>query len=121
MIGKGEILMPYIDIRISKQVDNNTRNKLQAEIAGIMELIPGKNAANTTICVSDNYTMYRNCQPIEAAFVDIRLYKESSTESKKVFAEKLFIIFENTLSIPQSLVQMNFVELPCWASNGDLF
>ena len=113
--------MPYIDIRVSKQIDNNTKNKLQTEIAGIMDLIPGKNATNTTICVFDGYTMYRDCQSVEAAFVDIRLYKESSTESKRAFAEKLFVIFDNTLAIPQSRIQMNFVELPCWASNGNLF
>ena len=113
--------MPYIDIRVSKSVDIASRDKLQAEIAGIMELIPGKNAGNTTICISDGHTIYRDRQPIEAVFIDIRLYKESSTDSKSVFAERLFSVIENELSIPPSHVQMNFVELPCWASNGSLF
>ena len=113
--------MPYINIQISKPIDNNERNKLQKEIAGIMELIPGKNASNTTICISDNYTMYRDGQLIEGAFVDIRLYKESPTESKKAFAKELFIIIDKILAIPQSRIQMNFIELPCWASNGELF
>ena len=94
---------------------------LQKEIAGSMEIIPGKNAANTVICISDNYTMYRDTQSFEAVFVDIRLYKESPTENKKEFAERLFVIFEKVLNILPSHVQMNFVELPCWASNGNFF
>jgi len=113
--------MPYIDIRISKSVDIAQKNKLQSEIAGIMEMIPGKNAGNTTICISDNHAIYRDTKPIEAAFIDIRLYKESPTDSKSAFAERLFVIFENELGIPPSHVQMNFIELPCWASNGNLF
>jgi phenylpyruvate tautomerase PptA (4-oxalocrotonate tautomerase family) len=118
---EGSIYMPHMDIRISKTVDTKTREKLQSEIAGSMELIPGKNAANTLICISDNYTMYRDLQCIEAAFVDVRLYKESPAESKKAFAERLFVIFENVLNIEPSNVQINFVELPCWASGGNFF
>ena len=113
--------MPHIDIRVSKPVDAELRNKLQTEIAGSMELIPGKTAANTVICISDNCTMYRDAQPIEAAFIDIRLYKESPTENKKEFAEHLFSIIESVLNIPLSHVQMNFIKLPCWASNGNFF
>jgi len=113
--------MPYIDIRVSKPLDLATRNKLQTEISGSMELIPGKNSANTTICISDNYTIYKDGQPIDSAFIDVRLYRESPTDSKRTFAERLFAIFESELSLPPSNVQINFVELPCWASNGELF
>jgi phenylpyruvate tautomerase PptA (4-oxalocrotonate tautomerase family) len=65
--------------------------------------------------------MYRDKQPIEAAYIDIRLYKESPDESKKKFAEQLFGIFDSILKIPPSNVQINFVELPCWATNGGFF
>jgi len=113
--------MPYIDIRISKSINITQKNKLQLEIADIMELIPGKNAGNTTICISDNHTIYRNKQSIETAFIDVRLYKESPTESKSIFSKRLFDIFEKELGISPSYVTINFVELPCWASNGELF
>jgi len=113
--------MPFINIQVSKPIDNTTRDKLQTEIAGIMELIPGKNSGNTTICISDNYTIYKDKQPIVAAFIEIRLYKESPEESKSLFADSLFKIVESVIDIPPSFVQMNFVELPNWASNGKFF
>jgi len=113
--------MPHININISKPVAPETKSTLQNEIADIMETIPGKNAGNTLICISDTCTMYRDKQPLEAAYIDVRLYKESPDESKKAFAEKLFDIFESVLKIPPSNVQINFVELPCWASGGNFF
>ena len=113
--------MPHISIKVSKPTDSRLRDRLQAEIAGSMELIPGKTAANTVICISDDCTMYRDSQAVEAAYIDVRLYKESPGENKKAFAERLFVIVESVLGIPPSNVQINFVELPCWASNGNFF
>jgi len=113
--------MPHINIMISKPLDNDTRNDLQNKIADSMELIPGKNAGNTLICISDNYSMYRDKKPLEAIYIDIRLYKESPDENKKEFAERMFVIVESVLGIPPANVQINFVELPCWASNGGFF
>ena len=113
--------MPNINILVSKPLDVQTCHDLQCAVANNMEILPGKTAANTMICISDHYTMYRGGQPIEAAFIDIRLYKESPEECKKAFAECLFNIFNNILQIPPSHVQINFIELPCWASNGNYF
>ena len=113
--------MPFIEIRVSKPVDEATKEKLQAEIVAIMETIPGKNASNTTICICDTYTIYKEHELIEAAFIDIRLYKESPEDSKKDFVGKMFSIIDNVLSIPPDRVQMNFFEQPCWAANGELF
>ena len=113
--------MPYISINASKPITDETRNVLQKEIAGNMEIIPGKTAANTFICISDNYSFYRETQAIEAAFIDIRLYKESPDDAKKAFAMKMFDIIDTVLGIPPTNVQMNFTEQPCWASNGSFF
>ena len=113
--------MPYIAISISKQVDMQTKDALQKKIAGIMEVIPGKNAANTILNITDGCTFYNNTKPMEAAFIDVRLYKESPEESKKAFAEQMFGIFETVLGIPPSNVSMNFTEQPCWAANGSYF
>ena len=113
--------MPYITINVSKPVDMKTRDNLQKKIANVIEVIPGKNASNTTINIAESCTIYNNTQPIEAAFVDVRLYKSSPEESKKAFAEEMFGILESTLDIPPSNVSMNFTEQPNWAANGSYF
>ena len=113
--------MPHITIQLSKTLDSKTKDRLQKAIAGNMEIIPGKTAANTLICVNDGCSIYKDSQPIEAAFADVRLYKESAAESKEAFCKRLFMIFDEILSIPPSNVQINIIELPCWASNGNYF
>jgi len=113
--------MPYLDIRSSKPIDGPTRNTLQLEIGKLIEIIPGKNVSNTIICIADNYTMYKDAQPFEAIFVDIRLYKNSPEESKKEFAKQFTVLLEELIKVPQSNIQMNFVEMPSWAVNGDYF
>ena len=110
--------MPHINLNISKKLESSTKDTLQKEIAGIMTLIPGKNAANTLICIIDNCTMYRDYEPLEAVFADIRLLKDSPEESKAAFAEALFKVIESVLIIPPAHVQMNFIPLPNWASGG---
>jgi len=65
--------------------------------------------------------MYKNTQAYEGAFIDIRLYKSSPAEAKKVFAKKLFEVVEAVTSIPPTDIHINFVELSDWAVNGDYF
>jgi len=113
--------MPYLDIRSSKKIDESTRNKLQLEIGKIMPTIPGKDVSNTLICFADNYTMYKNTEQTESIFVDIRLYKNSPEDAKAAFAKKLAALFEESLQVPPSNVNMNFVEMPAWSVNGDYF
>ena len=113
--------MPYLDIRSSKPIDGPTRNTLQLEIGKIMPVIPGKNVSNTLICISDNLTMYKDTQPIEAVFVDVRMYKCSPEEDKKEFVKLITPILADTLKIPPANVQLNFIEQKNWAVNGDYF
>jgi len=113
--------MPYLDIRSSKPIDGPTRNTLQLEIGKIMPVIPGKNVSNTLICISDNFTMYKDTKPIDAVFVDVRMYKKSPEEDKKEFVKRITAILADMLKIPPAHVQLNFVEQQNWAVNGDYF
>ena len=113
--------MPYLDIRSSKPIDGPTRNALQLEIGKIMPVIPGKNVSNTLICFMDNYTMFKDLKPIDAVFVDVRMYKNSPEEDKKAFVKQITTLLADTINIPPANVQLNFIEQPSWAVNGDYF
>lgn len=113
--------MPYLDIRSSKPIDGPTRNTLQLEIGKIMPVIPGKTVSNTLICFMDNYTMYKDTVPIDAVFVDVRMYKNSPEEDKKEFVKQITALLADKIDIPPTNVQLNFIEQPAWAVNGDYF
>jgi phenylpyruvate tautomerase PptA (4-oxalocrotonate tautomerase family) len=110
--------MPNLNINIGKRVSDEVKNDLQLEIGNSMSIIPGKTIENTVIMINDNYLMFNNGEKVERVFVDVRLYKSSSDESKKAFSDKLFSIFDRILDIPPNRVQINFIELSNWASNG---
>jgi phenylpyruvate tautomerase PptA (4-oxalocrotonate tautomerase family) len=110
--------MPILNICIGKRVSDEIKNDLQKEIGSAISVIPGKTIENTVIMINDNYSMYNNGEKVEKVFVDIRLYKSSSEESKKAFSEKLFSIFDKVLDTPPNHIQINYIELANWASNG---
>ncbi len=111
--------MPNVTISIGKRISDADKNALQLEVGNIMSLIPSKTIANTLMTIDDGRTMFKNGEPIEAVFVDVRLYKNSPEEGKKAFSEKLFEVMEKVIAIPPERVQINFIELPNWASNGN--
>lgn len=113
--------MPYINITTAKKLDDSTKNTLQLEIGNNMTIIPGKNIGNTVFAINDGISMYKNGQPLDGIFVDIRLYKSSPEDSKKQFAEKLFSIFQDILNVKPECTQINFTEMPAWASGGNYF
>ena len=113
--------MPQINITVAKRIDEKKKDEFQLELGRNMEILPGKNIENTAICICDGCAMFKNGKPIDGAFVDIRLFKNSPEESKKAFAEKLFSIFKTILNIESGYIYMNFIELQHWASGGNYF
>ncbi|MCL2518494.1 MAG: hypothetical protein FWF15_08035 [Oscillospiraceae bacterium] len=111
--------MPFININVGKSINAETKVKFQKEIAENISLLPGKNAGNTIICITDCCVMFKNGEPFEGFFADIRLYKNSPEDAKKAFAEKFFAIIEEVLEIPRAKTQFNFSEMPVWVTNGN--
>jgi len=110
--------MPFVNISVSKKLEAAEKESLYAAIAENISILPGKNIANTTVCVNDGCAMFNNGQPIESVFIDVRLFKASPEENKRAFADKLYKIVEETLKIPTDRAQFNFSEMPAWCSGG---
>ena len=113
--------MPFVNIMSAHKIGAADRNTLQLEIANNISLLPGKNIDNTVVAITDSYDMFRSGKPLDGIFVDIRLYKASPEDAKKAMAEKLFEIFDKVLGVPNDRVQLNFTEMPAWASKGNYF
>ena len=112
-------IMPQVNISLSRKLDDTTKGKLQLEIGNAMPLLPTKNIDNTHICLADGCSFYKSGVPLDGAFVDVRLHKQSPEESKKAFAEKMFSILKESLGIDPASVYMNFIEFENWASGGE--
>jgi len=111
--------MPYIHATIAKKVNEDLKHKLQMALGTQITAIPEKNISNTVITINDGITMYKNGEPLDGAFLDIRLFKSSPEDAKKAYAGKVFAIMEEVLGIPPAYVQINYTEMPIWASGGN--
>ena len=111
--------MPQVNISLAKKLDEDTKDRLQLEIGNAMSMLPTKNIDNTHICLFDGCSLYKSGKPMDGAFVEIRLFRQSPEESKKVFAAKMFSILQEVAGIDPGLVYMNFLEFENWAHNGE--
>lgn len=111
--------MPYIQASIAKKMNDDTKNKLQMELATQITAIPGKNIDNTVITINDGLTMYKHGKPLDGAFFDIRMFKDSPQDAKKAYAECVFAIVEAVLDVPADNVSINYTEMSEWAAGGN--
>jgi phenylpyruvate tautomerase PptA (4-oxalocrotonate tautomerase family) len=110
--------MPQVNITVSQTLSAEKRDQLQLAVGDSIGLIPGKTIDNTITCIQDGCSLFKGGKPLDGAFVDIRLFKASPEESKKAFAEKLFVILKDVLGIDPAGVYVNYIELEHWASRG---
>ena len=111
--------MPYIHANISKPLTPELLEELRDAIAGKMDLLPGKTRFNTMIHINGGEAITMGDDGEPCAFVEARLYKESSVEAKEAWAAAVTAILESKLAIPGKRVYMNIIELEHWASGGN--
>ena len=110
--------MPQININISKKLSDETKNALQIEIANSIDMLPGKTKEVLTVCIIDSCSIYKNSQMIDGAFIDIRVFQNTTKQGKNDFTNCLFDIVNRILNIPHNQMNINFIELQDWGSSG---
>ena len=111
--------MPQVNINVGKVLSAQQKISLQLEVGNNMSILPTKSIANTLINIIDSCTMFKNGEAIEGAFIDIRLFKASPEEAKAAFSAKIAEIVSQELGLAKEFVQINFIELEEWSSNGN--
>jgi len=111
--------MPQINVTVAKKLNDETKNALQAEIADNIGIIPGKTKEVLAVCVIDGCSFYKNAQPADGAFIEVRLWKNATIDAKREFTAFLFEMANRVLGVPDNLLSINFIELPDWGSFGE--
>lgn len=107
--------MPLINVNLAKTLNDQTKNELQKQLAQNISELPGKTKELLTVCITDGCTMYKDAEPFDGVFFDVRIYQQTTEQGKENFAKKVFKISESILGLPPQRTQMNFIELDCWA------
>jgi phenylpyruvate tautomerase PptA (4-oxalocrotonate tautomerase family) len=113
--------MPYIDVKISKKLDNQEETTLKSKLGELISVIPGKSEDVLMIGIDDEYAIYFSGQKKEkVAYINVNLYKESGFEYKAEFTKKVFEFFEKEYGFTKNNIFMTFGEYNSWGANGEL-
>jgi phenylpyruvate tautomerase PptA (4-oxalocrotonate tautomerase family) len=112
--------MPYIAINTVQKVSREQKEKIKAELGRLITVIPTKTEAGLLIDFSDKHTMYRGGQEVPGAFIDLRLFHQSTLESKKQFTQEACDLISRELGIKKEHLYLNIIELENWGNGKDL-
>lgn len=113
--------MPYIELKTSVKLNEEKKTELKTVLGEIVTLIPGKTEAVTMIGLLDEFELYLGGTKLErGAYVEVKMYKEASFESKAVLTEAIFKLLKDSLGIENSDAYVTFFEQPQWGAKGSL-
>ena len=114
--------MPFVNIVTAKKIGDSAKKEINSKVCELMPTLPGKNADNTLLCISDGFDMFKSGKPNDGVFVTVQCYKKSPEENKKEFSQKFYAMLKDVLKLEsESCVYMNFIEFENWAANGNYF
>lgn len=113
--------MPYINIRLSKEITAEQKEQIKARMGKIITLIPGKTEEVTMVDISGGHSLYMGGKALDnGAFVDIRLKGKADIKGKEDFTEALFKSLKELLGSKEEDVYVNITEFENWGSKGKL-
>ena len=110
--------MPFININTTKKLSDEAKNALQTAIVENISVFPGKTKEFTTINIIDGCAMYKNGQSLNGAFIEVRIFRNTTEQAKKEFANHLFDVTSRILETQPSDVHINYLELQEWGVGG---
>ncbi len=112
--------MPYIQINTSRELSDDQKVRIKSALGEKLPLIPGKVEASLMVAISGQYTMFMGGEQRDAAFVDVRCFRKTDPEAKKVFTAAVFDIMCQIAGIEPEMVYLNFSDHAVWGARGKL-
>lgn len=113
--------MPYIDVKVTVKLSDAEKDNVKSRLGELIALLPGKTEAVLMVCLTDESNIYfSGLKKEKAAFINIKLFRESGFEYKEEFTKKVFEFFDKDLEITKDSVFLTFDEYNSWGTNGSL-
>ncbi|MBF0209232.1 MAG: hypothetical protein HQK53_20430 [Oligoflexia bacterium] len=113
--------MPYIEVKVTKELDDPTRSKLKDELGKIICNIPGKSEAVTMIGLLGSIDLYKGGKRLtDGAYIEVKTYTETARIHKEKVNKEIFKLLNNLLSIPAANVYITFYDHKEWGYDGNL-
>ena len=113
--------MPYVQVRVSKPLDQEQINKLAEEAMNSIALIPGKSAPVTMAEVVPNCNLYYGTVEGEpCALVDVACNNTPDSEDLKAYSKKICQALNEIAGIDMNRIYIKHYGNPEWHT-GKMF
>ena len=112
--------MPFISVNVSGSLSKMQKDEIKSSLGKLIEILPTKSEKGLMVDICDNHTLYYAGEEMEkAAFIDLRVYKESPFDEKREFFKRVCEMMSEIAGIDAANIYCNIFELSNWGSRGD--
>lgn len=114
--------MPYIDVKLSKNIDSQEKLALKSKLGELISVFPGK-SENWLMCniESDKDIYFQGNNSQHSAFVEVKLFGSINKSGADSFTAELCSYLENSIGIPSSRIYIRYSCGTDWGWNGNNF
>lgn len=114
--------MPFINSKISIQLDENKKENVKRKLGEAIEMIPGKSENWLMVGFEDNYDLYfKGNKDRPTAFVEVKIFGSASKSAYNALTKMICGIFNEELGIPEDRIYVKYEEVTNWGWNGSNF
>lgn len=114
--------MPFINLRTTKKLNDDLKEKLKSEFGNSISMLPGKSEQWLMVSLNDDCSLYfQGKNNDDIAFIEVKIYGKSSSDSYNKLTNKLTTIVSSLLNINSSNIYVEYEETPYWGYNGHNF
>lgn len=114
--------MPFVDVKLTKKLDNTEENNLKAKIGELISVFPGK-SEDWLMCkiADDKKIWFRGDNSSDSAFVEVKLFGSVDKVSANKFTGELCRYLEDNVGIDSGRVYVRYEGGTDWGWNGSNF
>ncbi len=114
--------MPFIDVKLTKNINDTEAVALKAELGKMIEVFPGK-TENWLMCniESEKKIWFKGDNSQDSAFVEVKLFGSVNSEGADKFTELVCKYLESALQIPATRTYVRYEGGSDWGWNGSNF
>ena len=112
--------MPFISVSVSCTLTKAQKDDIKSRLGKLIEILPTKTEKSLMVDISDNHSIYYAGEENEkAAFIDLRIYKESPFDAKSEFFRRMCDMLGEVAGIDNDNIYFNVFELSNWGLKGN--
>ncbi|MGN1030271.1 MAG: phenylpyruvate tautomerase MIF-related protein [Butyricicoccaceae bacterium] len=113
--------MPFISVNTTVSLTDEQKDALKTGIGQSITRLPNKTEKVLMVDISDSHTMYFGGEKRDKlAFIDVRMYGDTTFEYKKDFTEALFAAVCESCGLAPNQIFMTISPFQEWGSGGTL-